>query len=266
MRWAVGGLVALAAPVTLSACSANTASDTSSEKAPTTTSASTTTVPASTTSTAPPAPMFGARKFAITGAAISATSWLTVALHPTTAPIQLQAVASTPLEVCPANLDGTINGSGSWPAAFHFPSCEPLDSSGAATLPATDGNFHVAFALRPIAAGVTTSPDVTVDYTATDSFVAVLPPVAAGGLDLTTTYTPGSSTTAVKVSPPGQVTPAPGFTTSVSQMGVSLAGSGPCDFATELTSCVDGVMPGQPLNVTVTGPPAETADISLAWK
>ncbi len=259
--------MALATPVILASCSANKASDTSSEKAPTTTSVSrSTTVPAGTTSTAPPAPMFGTRKFAIAGATVSATSWLTIALHPTTVPIQLQAVASTPLEVCPANLDGTIDGSGSWPAPFHFPSCEPLDSSGAATLPATDGNFHVAFALRPIATGVTASPEVTVDYTATDSFVEIIPPAGNGGLDLTTTYTPGSSTTAVMVSPPGQVAPAPGFTTSVSQSGVPLTGSGPCDFATELTSCVDGVMPGQPLTVTVTGPPEETADVSLAWK
>ena len=107
----------------------------------------TTTTPLSQPTTTVPSP--GTRTFSVEGAVLTSGSWLTVGLHPTTTPIQLHASAGTPLEVCPAGLDGGLSDT-SWPPWFKFPSCIALSSSGAATLPATDGLTHVAFAVKPI--------------------------------------------------------------------------------------------------------------------
>jgi hypothetical protein len=85
-------------------------------------------------------------------------------------------MSTSPLEVCPANLDGTISASGSWPASSKFVSCLPLDGAGGAALPASDGNSHVAFALRPLAKALSASVRLTVSYSPADTFVAVIPP------------------------------------------------------------------------------------------
>ncbi len=115
--------------------------------APSTTT--TTTIAPATTTTFP---VFGPRSFTVSGVLLSAGNWLTVGLHPTTAPVELQASSTVPLEVCPAGLDGGLNDS-SWPPSFKFGSCIDLSSSGPTSLPPTDGGFHVAFAIKELSAG-----------------------------------------------------------------------------------------------------------------
>lgn len=188
-------------------------------------------------------------------------NWLTVGLHPTTAPVELHASATAQLEVCPAGLDGGLTDS-SWPAYFHFPSCIVM-ASGNATLPATNGSFHVAFAVKTISAASPAALTLTVDYAATDTFVQVIPPSSAS-TSLTVTYTPRTSTTAASVSPAGLVTPAPGYTIAISQAGKVLTRPAPCDFPTEAPGCVGGVTPGELTDVHISGPGSQVV-IYPAW-
>src|ERR1022692_3347426 len=130
----VCSLVLVAIGSTISACTtASNAAKTGKQASTTSTSTSTSTIvsaPTTTTAAAPPSgQVLSPRQFTITGVSASSTNWLTVELHPATAPIQLQATSTSPLEVCPANLDGTISGSGSWPPSFKFVSCLPLDAA-----------------------------------------------------------------------------------------------------------------------------------------
>lgn len=210
----------------------------------------------------------GPRQFTITGVTASFANWLTVELHPTTQPIQLQAMSTSPLEVCPANLDGTISASGSWPASSKFVSCLPLDGAGGAALPASDGNSHVAFALRPLAKALSASVRLTVSYSPADTFVAVIPPAGTGRVDMTVTYVPGSSTTGVAVSPEGMAdsVAAPGFVIAARQGDRTLRSPSSCDFATELSSCVGGIIARTPLSVNLSGPGTSKVTLSLAWK
>ncbi len=230
----------------------------------TTTSAPTTaaTSPTTTTSTAPP---FGARSFTVSGVVLSDGDWLTVGLHPTTAPVHLQASSTVALEVCPAGLDGGLNDS-SWPTLFKFPSCVGLSASGAATLPSTDGSTHVAFAVKASSAGAPLNPlELTVSYSATDSFVEVIPPATSSHTYLTVTYTPQSTTTAAEATPVNRVTPAPGYSLDLMQAGRALTASVPCDFPTELTGCFGGVTPGVAVEAQLVGQGA-TVVLNLEWK
>ncbi len=227
---------------------------------PTTTS-TTTTTPVSQPATTVPSP--GTRTFSVEGAVLTSGSWLSVGLHPTTAPIQLQASAGTPLEVCPAGLDGGLSDS-SWPPWFRFPSCMALSSTGAATLPPTDGLTHVAFAVKPKSGAAVVPLTLTVNYTPTDSFVEVIPPAGASQTAMTVTYTPESETTGAQVTPVNSVEPAPGFTLVVSQAGRFLTQPAICDFPSEL-SCVGSVTPGEPITARLSGP-AGPVILNLAWK
>jgi hypothetical protein len=224
--------------------------------------------PTTTTAESPSSQFLGPHDFTVAGVRVSSTGWLTVELHPTTAPIQLRATSTSPLEVCPANLDGTISGSGSWPPGFKFVSCSPFDGAGVATLPPSDGSFHLAFAVRPVATAGSASVTLAVDYSAVDTFVAVIPPVATGNLDMTVTFVPGSSTIGDVVTPEGMAdtVAAPGFVATARQGDQTLSSPAACDFATELSSCVRGVVPNEPLSVNVGGPGAAKVDVSLAWK
>jgi hypothetical protein len=221
-----------------------------------------------TTTVAPPSDQpLGPRQFTITGISATSTNWLTVELHPTTEPIQLQAMSTSPLEVCPTNLDGTISGGGSWPAS-KFVACLPLDSAGGAALPASDGNSHVAFALRPLEKAFRASVTLTVSYSPTDTFVAIIPPASNGNVDMTVTYVPESSTTRALVTPEGMAdtVAAPGFVVTATQADRTLRSPSSCDFATELRSCIGGVVPSTPLSVKVSGPGTAKVTVSLAWK
>lgn len=209
------------------------------------------------------------RQFTISGVSVSTTSWLTIELHPTSVPIQLHATSTSPLEVCPVDGDGNFSASGSsWPHSFGFVSCLPLNDAGEVALPASDGDFHLAFALRPIATSVGTPVTVTVGYSPVDTFVAVLPPVADGPQDLMVTYVPGTSTIGVAVSPLGlaDTSAAPGFVVTPTQAGRALGGTSVCDFPTELNSCIGGVVPQQPVSINVSGPGPSKVSVFLAWK
>jgi hypothetical protein len=227
----------------------------------------TTAVPPTTaTSPAPPAttiPPIGPRSFVVSGAVLAGGNWLTVGLHPTTAPVQLHASSAAQLEICPAGLDGSLTDS-SWPPFFHFPGCVAMPA-GSATLPPTDGNTHVAVAIKTTTVSVPVSLTLTVDYSATDTFVEVIPP-SGEPTSLTVTYTPLSSTTAATVTPVILVTPAPGYTLTISQAGRPLTAEAPCDSPTELETCVGGVAPGEPAEVHVSGPGSQPVVLSPAWK
>ena len=133
-----------------------------------------------------------------------------------------------------------------------------------ATLPATDGLTHVAFAVKPISGPAVVPLTLTVNYTPTDSFVEVIPPDGQVQTAMTVTYTPGSETTGAEVTPVNSVNPAPGFTLVVSQAGRSLTQRAICDFPSEL-SCVGGVTPGEPVTARLSGP-AGPVILNLAWK
>ena len=201
--------------------------------------------------------------FSVEGTVLTSGSWLTVGLHPTTAPIQLRASAGTPLEVCLAGLDGGLSDS-TWPPWFKFPSCMALSSTGAATLPATDGSTHVAFAVKAMTGPAVVPLTLTVNYTPTDSFVEVIPPGGGSLTAMNVTYTPESETTGAQDTPVNSVNPAPRFTLVVSHARRSLTQSAMCDFSSELP-CVGGVTPGEPITARLSGP-AGPVVLSVAWK
>jgi hypothetical protein len=229
----------------------------------------TTTVSSPATSVASPDDQsVGPHDFTITGASVSSTNWLTVKLHPTTVPIQVQATSLSPLEACPANLDGTISNSSSWPPAFGFTSCIPFNGAGEATLPQSSGGFHLAFAVRPLDPAAIALVTLNVNYSATDTFVAILPPSAEGNVTMTVTYVPLTSTTGASVSPAGMAdtVQAPGFSVTVTQGGLTLSSPTACDFATEADGCLGGVVPNQPVSVHVGGPGTSKVELALAWQ
>ncbi|MGP0108053.1 MAG: hypothetical protein ACLPR9_04160 [Acidimicrobiales bacterium] len=221
---------------------------------------STTTNPVTTTTF----PVFGTRTFTVSGVLLSGGDWLTVGLHPTTTPVQLHASGTTPLEVCPAGLDGGLNDS-SWPPWFKFQSCMNLSPSAITTLPATDGGTHVAFAIKEVSPGSLSPLAVSVTYNATDSFVEVIPPATTSQIYMTVSYTPVSATTGATATPINLLTPAPGHSLDVMQAGRALTQMVACDFPTELTSCFEGVTPGQPVAVQLVGRGGPVV-LSLAWK
>ena len=229
----------------------------------------TTTHARSTTTTAHPAttttfPVFGSRTLTVSGILLSSGNWLTVGLHPTTTPVQLHASGTTPLEACPAGLDGGLNDS-SWPPGFKFQSCIDLSPSGNATLPATDGGSHVAFAIKDVSPGPLSPLAVSVTYDATDSFVEVIPPATSSQTYLTVSYTPTSATTGATDTPINLLTPAPGYSLDVMQAGRALNQMVPCDFPTELTSCFGDVTPGQAVSAQLVGHGGPVV-LNLAWK
>lgn len=254
--------------VGLAACSASSTSGTAARKhrssttvtppEPTSTSTSPPSIP-----TTNPALLIGPRAFSVDGVSLPAGAWLTVGLHPTTAPVRVDIAGTVqPLDVCPAGLDGSLTNS-SWPSFFKFPSCVPM-TDGSAVLPETDGNTHVAFAIKAVSATDPLTFSLGVSYVATDAFVEVIPPRAAS-TDLSMIFTPLSSTTSVTVSPAGLVTPAPGFAVGISQAGRSVNTPQPCDFPTEADSCTGPVNPGQPTDVHIVGPGSNVV-IYPAWK
>jgi len=254
--------------VVLFACSDCTQADSEAHSPHSTQPHITTTTHASNTTTNPATattlPVFGTRTFTVSGVLLSGGNWLTVGLHPTTTPVQLKASGATPLEVCPAGLDGGLDDS-SWPPLFKFQSCMHLSPSVMATLPATDGETHVAFAIKEISPGPLSPLQVSVTYNATDSFVEVIPPATTSQMYMTVSYTPLSATTGVTATPINLLTPAHGYSLDVMQDGRALTQMELCDFPTELTSCFGGAIPGQPVAVQLVGRGGPVV-LNLAWK
>jgi hypothetical protein len=106
---------------------------------------------------------------------------------------------------------------------------------------------------------------LTVDYSATDSFVEVIPPQTTSNTYMTVSVTPRSATVAASVNPINALTPAAGYSLDLMQAGRALSQMVSCDFPTELTSCFGGVVPGEPVAVQVVGqgPPVV---LNLGWK
>lgn len=258
------GALALVVVFACTSCSrAVTRTDAPHSHITTTTLARTTTttaLPATTTTTT--FPVFGSRTLTVSGILLSSGNWLTVGLHPTTTPVQLHASGTTPLEVCPAGLDGGLNDS-SWPPGFQ--SCINLSPSGNATLPATDGETHVAVAIKDVSPGPLSPLEVSITYDATDSFVEVIPPATSSQTYLSVSYTPNSATTGATETPINLVTPAPGYSLDVMQAGRALNQMVPCDFPTELTSCFGDVTPGRAVSVQLVGHGGPVI-LNLAWK
>jgi hypothetical protein len=59
---------------------------------------------------------------------------------------------------------------------------------------------------------------------------------------------------------------APGIAVGVTQGGTTLSNPAACDFATELDSCIGGVVPDQPVTVNVSGPETSKVELALAWE
>ncbi len=124
---------------------------------------------------------------------------LTVALHPSTTPIELSA-RRLDLEACPGTWDGkvaTTSGS-SWPKRDGFTECIPF-TDGAVALPSAGsggGTMHLVFAVRARAA--TTRPGtLTIRYEPVDGFFMVGPPaLSPGARTPTIVVTPDSATVA----------------------------------------------------------------------
>jgi hypothetical protein len=137
-----------------------------------------------------------------------------------------------------------------------------------ATLPPSSGGFHLAFAVRPVDSAAIASVTLKVNYSATDTFVAILPPSAEANVTMTVTYVPLTSTTKATVSPAGMADTvrAPEFSVAVTQGAVTLISPTACDFATEADSCLGGVVPNQPVSVNVSGPGTSKVELALAWQ
>jgi hypothetical protein len=250
--------------VVVFACTSCSQADTESHSPHSTRPHITTTTYAKNSTTTTTVPALGTRTLTISGVLLSGGNWLTVGLHPTTVPVQLRASGTTPLEVCPAGLDGGLNDS-SWPPWFKFSNCENLTPSAVTTLPATDGATHVAFAIEEVSPGSLSPLEVSVTYSATDSFVEVIPPATTSHTYMTVSYTPRSATTGATATPVNLLTPAPGYSLDVMQAGRALTQMVACDFPSELTSCFGGVTPGQPVAVQLVGQGGPVV-LNLAWK
>jgi hypothetical protein len=137
-------------------------------------------------------------------------------------------------------------------------------AGGHATLPPTDGATHIAFAIKAVKNTGSTGLSLTMSYAPADGFVEVIPPKGTS-THLSISYTPRSSSTSATVSPAGLVTPAPGYSVNISQMGRRVNHVEPCDFPTEAAECVGPVNPGQPILVHVAGP-GSTVVIYPSWK
>src|SRR3954447_26002499 len=118
--------------------------------------------------------LFGPRAFTVGAPQVRPNQLLTVGLHPDAAPIRITWRARG-FDVCPATTDGALGGT--WPGGT-FTTCVDGGAQRRVTLPAGDGNFHVAFAMRN-RSGRRVAIRLRVRYVAVDSFVQIVPP--AGG-------------------------------------------------------------------------------------
>jgi hypothetical protein len=124
---------------------------------------------------------------------------LSVALHPSTMPIELSS-RRLDLEACPGSWDGEVatQGSTSWPRNDGFTECLPF-ADGEVVLPSArsgGGAMHLVFAVRARAAN-TRPGTLTIRYEPVDGFFMVGPPaLAPGARSPTIVLTPGGTTVA----------------------------------------------------------------------
>jgi hypothetical protein len=233
------------------ACSGNASSE--SDRTSTTAPAS----PPATTTSLPPT-----RAFIVENVALEPGERLTVALHPTQAPIGVKVVANTAVEICSAGLDGTLGNS--WPKG-KFATCLAPDADGHVTLPSTRTDAaHVAFAARAMSGGSISS--MAVSYTHLDAFLEVIPPMGRGD-EMVVRLTPGYSSVGAQTYLVPGYAPTSGIGLEVQQGDVAQTMVGQCGFPSELTTCYTGLTPRESVIVTVHGnpPPLLTMALYLDW-
>jgi hypothetical protein len=192
------------------------------------------------------------RSFVVRSLTFRANQWWTIGVHPSAVPIRVQPSSS--VDVCPAALEGSLDGPGSWPSSTGFRSCLPADHANDLRLPGTSG--HVAFAIRSRGGG--TVEAVTITYDAVDAFVEVIPPPS-------TTTTVGFMTTSATMGAHAYLLP--GFRSAPVQVTIEQAGRrltrlAECDFGSEI-SCVGGAIANAPVIVRMQGQPASIGRVAL---
>ncbi|MDP9337105.1 MAG: hypothetical protein M3Q30_27845 [Actinomycetota bacterium] len=214
-------------------------------------------------SSAPTQPkVFGTRTFEVRGVWFRDNGALLVGLHPDSRQVRVRVVPASAVELCPASLDGRIGAVGTPWRGFGFASCKQPDSSGVATLPPTNGYSHVVFALK--ASGSSRRIDVSVSYSAADSFVMVTPPRGTG---LDVTFTPRTASVGAHAFVVPGFGPATSAKIVVSQAGVSASAiAGDCNFASEI-ECTAKVAPNAATVVRMTAPSGADSTVALyvAW-
>jgi hypothetical protein len=184
---------------------------------------------------------------------------LTIALHPTDVPISVTMSGTTHLDVCAANIDGSL-ADGSWPA-HNFAACIPVDSARSVALPSTHTSAnHVAFALRARTTGVVEA--ATVSYVPGDAFLQVVPPPGRGD-GMVVGFTPSSPTIEAQAFALPDYGNSPGIHLSVEQQRQAITAMGPCSFPSEISSCFTGVRAGTRLAVTLHGAPPQNTAVAL---
>lgn len=103
---------------------------------------------ATATTSTPPAPAMARWTLVLSDLTLGAGG-IGFGLHPTSAPIVVQAEAAAALEVCPAEANGRpAGGRGTSFGTLWRSGCRPLGEAPVA-LPATRGRSHVGFRVRP---------------------------------------------------------------------------------------------------------------------
>jgi hypothetical protein len=123
---------------------------------------------------------------------------------------------------------------------------------------------HVAFAIRSVDASGGVGVEISITYTAADSFVEISPPVGEAGAT-TVTFTPRSRTVGAQVYLMPGYEPAAGIAVAMSQQHGALTRAASCDFGSEI-NCVGGVAPNQTVTVSLTGGgPNTKVALVVAW-
>jgi hypothetical protein len=171
---------------------------------------------------------------------------VTIGVHPNQDPVRVTVTAPGAFEICPATIDGRVVRDGSWPSKLGFESCRPLVGR-AAVLPATDGQLHVFFALRPRARGVIRSLSLAVTYAARDPFVMVL-----SRSDVAVRFVPRSATAAAAAYLEPNFEAVRQLRTVVSQGRTVISSGAACDFPSEI-DCVGPITVGDVVTIWLRG-------------
>jgi len=122
------------------------------------------------------------RTIEIAEVSLRAGEWFALGVHPDATSVRVSVTAGD-VEVCAANPDplaggGSPDGGARWPLHLDAARCMPVRAGAPFALPATDGNWHLFFAVRALSATNTT---FTMTYVAQDSLFYYRPPELAAG-------------------------------------------------------------------------------------
>jgi hypothetical protein len=192
-----------------------------------------------------------------------------VALHPSTAPIELTA-RRLAVEACPGTWDGDVAGADttSWPRSDGFTECIPF-VDGAATLPSAaqgGGSMHLVFAVRARSANARPGT-LTIRYEPVDGFFMARPPDLAPGAHSASFVirptTADVSTGLTRFSEQGDARLAD-VRLTVRQDGRRVRPAPPSDpAATHVWPLYEPVEPGEPVSIRATNDGAKTAPFAI---